>query len=312
MSIVFQSRAMQGVLERAKRFARTSATVLISGESGSGKELLAHLIHQHSPRRHAPYVRVNCAALSSSLIESELYGHEAGAFTGAQQRRAGRLEEVGQGTLLLDELGELPLSTQPKLLRALEEREYQRVGDNATLRFEGRILAATNRDLTREVRRKRFRADLYHRVNVLTLTIPPLRERREDIPALVDHFVRHCPDPLEHPVRGVTRPVMQQLAAYDWPGNIRELKNVMHRLCLLATSELIDSVELPAPAQRSTSEPQVEAFQQLSLEEVERAVILARLRLHDGNKTETAAALGVTPRTLRNKISEYRRLGYVA
>lgn len=311
---------MQSVLERARRFARTSATVLLTGESGTGKELLAALIHQHSPRRGEPFVRVNCAALSEELIESELFGHEAGAFTGAQNRRTGRLEESGTGTLLLDELGELPLTTQAKLLRVLEEREYQRVGDNKTQHFAGRVIAATNRDLLREIRRGGFRDDLYHRINVLSLHIPPLRERREDIPALVDHFVRNCPDRLDPPVRGVTHAVMQKLAAHPWPGNVRELKNTMHRLCVLATGELIDSADLPVLAllncdsdDDTVRTPAVPSeFHSLTLAEIERTIILARLEEHEGNKNDAAAALGVTPRTLRNKVSEYRRLGYVA
>lgn len=324
MSMIFQSKAMLQVLERVQRYARSSVTVLLCGESGTGKELVARLIHQHSPRQSQPYVRLNCAALSETLIESELFGHEAGAFTGAQGLRQGRFEITGTGTLFLDEVGELPCSMQTKLLRVLEEREFQRVGGNEALQFSGRVLAATNRDLEQEIFENRFREDLYHRLNVLALQLPPLRDRREDIPPLVQHFIRLSQPELERPVTGVTRPVMQKLCEYDWPGNVRELKNVILRICVLATTEIVDEVELPAAPRiicfrtnstpASTSIPSstelIPAFEKLSLEEIERQVILHRLQCYNGNKTETAAALGVTPRTLRNKVLHYRELGY--
>lgn len=313
MSFVFQSQAMQQLFEQAKRFARTSATVLLTGESGTGKDLLAQLIHQQSSRRQQPYVRINCAAFSKSLIESELFGHEAGAFTGAHHRRIGRFEAASAGTVFLDEIGELPFPLQAKLLRVLEEREFQRVGSNDNLLLEARIVAATNRDLEQEVRRDRFRQDLYYRLNVLTLNVPPLRERREDIPALVNFFVQLSQPELERPVRGVSRDVMQQLCRYDWPGNVRELKNVILRLCVLAAGEVIDQVELPPPQPADEEDLELpEAFHRMPLEEIERQVILSRLRIHRGNKTEAAAALGVTPRTLRNKVTQYRKLGFVS
>jgi DNA-binding NtrC family response regulator len=293
MSLIYQSRAMQRVLERARKFARTSACVLLCGESGTGKELLARAVHQQSPRAGEPF------------------GHEAGAFTGAGLRRIGRFEAAGAGTVLLDEIGELPLPVQPKLLRVLEEREFQRVGGNDMVQFPGRVVAATNRDLLQEVRRGRFREDLYHRLSVLVLTVPPLRERREDIPALVNHFVQQCQPELDRNVRGVTRMVMQQLSEYAWPGNVRELKNVILRGCVLAPSEVVECVELPDllhdDAEGESDWPA--ALDRMSLDEIERLVILQRLRLCHGNKTEAAAVLGVTPRTLRNKLQEYRRLG---
>jgi DNA-binding NtrC family response regulator len=313
MPFVFQSQAMQQLFERAKRFARTSATVLLTGESGTGKDLLAQVIHQQSSRKQQPYVRINCAAFSENLIESELFGHEAGAFTGAQCRRIGRFEAAGTGTVFLDEIGELPLPLQAKLLRVLEEREYQRVGSNADLQLEARIVAATNRDLEQEVRRERFRQDLFYRLNVLTLHVPPLRERREDIPALVNFFVQLSQPELERPVRGVSKEVMRKLCRYDWPGNVRELKNVVLRLCVLAGGEVIEQVELPPPPPVDEQELELpEAFHRMPLEEIERQVILSRLRIHHGNKTEAAAALGVTPRTLRNKVTQYRKLGFVS
>lgn len=314
MSVIFQSKSMQQLLERAKRFARSTATVLLTGESGTGKELLAGVIHKQSSRRDRPYVRINCAAFSESLIESELFGHEAGAFTGAQGRRPGRLEAAGEGTVLFDEIGELPYPLQAKLLRVLEEREFQRVGSNETLPFAARVIAATNRSLTDEIKQERFREDLFHRLNVLTLRIPPLRERREDIPPLVNHFVQQVQPELEHPVKGVTGAVMRQLCDYDWPGNVRELKNVVLRLCILAQGDLASEIELPhaATVDEGPEENLPAEFLKLPLDEIERRVILSRLRLHDGNKTEAAAALGVTPRTLRNKVVQYRKLGFVS
>lgn len=303
---------MQQVLERARRFAATSATILLCGESGTGKELLARFIHGHSSRRGAAYVRFNCAALSDSLIESELFGHEAGAFTGASVRRLGRFETAAEGTVFLDEVGELPVPMQSKLLRVLEEREYQRVGSNEVLSFAGRVVAATNRDLRQEVRFRRFREDLYYRLNVLALPVPPLRERREDIPPLVNHFVQQCQSDLDRPVRGVTRPVMQKLCDYDWPGNIRELRNVILRSCILSAGETIESLDLPAALSEveDDSEELSGSLRELTLEEIERRVILHRLEIFQGNKVEAAAALGVTPRTLRNKVAQYRRLGF--
>jgi DNA-binding NtrC family response regulator len=332
MTVVYQSQAMSRLLEQAKRFARTSATVLIQGESGTGKELLARLIHDHSPRRDFPYVRINCAALAETLVDSEFFGHEAGAFTGASSRRVGRFENACEGTVFLDEIGELPLNMQAKLLRVLEEKEFQRVGGNDVLSLRARVIAATNRDLAQEAEAGRFRFDLYYRLNVLPLKIPSLRERREDIPALVNHFTQAAQHELDQPVQGVNRAVMEQLCDYNWPGNIRELRNVILRSCLLSAGKIIQTIDLPkspgtvalvsatvpGPGSTSLVRPQsaVEVhpqrgFEHLTLQEIERQVILQRLKLFDGNKSEAAAALGVTPRTLRNKMLEYRKLGYV-
>lgn len=322
MAMIFQSRAMLHQLDRARKYARCSVAVLLTGESGTGKELMARMLHNESPRRDKPFVRINCAALPESLIESELFGHEPGAFTGAVLPRVGRFEQAGEGTLFLDEVGELPLTVQAKLLRVLEEREFHRVGGSECLGFQGRVIAATNRDLLEEIRAGRFRDDLFHRLNVLTIRMPTLRERKEDIPLLVQHFIRMSRQELEHSVKGVTRPVMQKLCDYDWPGNIRELKNVLLRSCILATGENIDDVELlesppsemeAVPVLRRQHHPEElaefpEAFARLSLEEIERRVILHRLRWFHGNKTEAAAALGVTARTLRNKVLYYEKL----
>lgn len=312
MSFVFQSQGMMHVVERARRFARTSATVLITGESGTGKELLARYLHEHSRRNCAPYVRVNCAALSESLVESELFGHERGAFTGAMDTRVGRLEAAAGGTLFLDEISEVPPRVQAKLLRVLEEEEFQRVGSSATLRLHARVLASSNRNLERRVARKRFRADLYYRLNILRLDLPPLRSRKEDVPPLVQHFVNAYKNEATVAVRGVTPRAMQTLCDYDWPGNVRELRNTIFRACVLAEAPLLE-VDAMLPPQRLPANTQQEQdpFRDLRLDEIERRAILARLHHCGGNKTAAATALGVTSRTLRNKLSQYRQLGHL-
>jgi DNA-binding NtrC family response regulator len=313
MTFVFQSRVMAELLDTARRYARSSATTLITGESGTGKELLGSFVHQHSRRAGKPYVRVNCAALSEGLVESELFGHQAGAFTGAVAGRMGRIEAARGGTLLLDEVSEVPLRMQAKLLRVLEEGEYERVGSNDTLVVEARLLATSNRSLSRAVARRRFRADLYHRLNVLRLHVPALRERRDDIPILVHHFLKRFQEEEGTQVRGVSPQAMHRLCEYDWPGNVRELRNLMHRLCVLGTSQKIEPSDLSeldeAPRHEAPALP--EPFRKMRLDEIERHVILLRLQQFRGNKTAAAEQLGVTPRTLRNKMCEYRRLGFV-
>lgn len=313
MQIIHQSQVMQRLLARSEQFARTSAVVLITGESGTGKELLAQFIHTKSPRHQQPCLQVNCAALSEQLIESELFGHEPGAFTGATQKRIGRLEAVGEGTLFLDEIGELSPSTQSKLLRVLEEREYQRVGSNETLNVSGRIVAATNRNLAEDVRLGRFRDDLYHRLNVLCLEIPPLRERPEDIPKLVNFFLKRYQHEGENCVERVSPQVMRELCDFPWPGNVRQLRNTILKSCVLATSTEITEIEFPTVTETASFEKQLPSeFLQLPLEEIERRIILMRIEDNNGNKTAAAETLGVTPRTLRNKVERYRKIGYVA
>lgn len=312
MGMLFQSQSMLRILEQSRRMARSGASVLISGESGTGKELLARWIHDQSPRVAEPYVAVNCAALPEALVESELFGHEPGAFTGAAARRIGRFEAAGRGTLFLDEVGELPKVTQPKLLRALEENEFQRLGSNDVRPVEARVIAATNRSLSRDVGGGKFRGDLYHRLGVLTLELPPLRERREDIPLLANYFRERFAGESEVEVRGIASDVIRRLSRYDWPGNVRQLRNVIRRACVLATSELITSVDLP---DAEAEEPDIISLpmvlQQMSLRDVERHVILAQLKRCEGNRSQAASQLGVTTRTLRNKLMEYRRLGHV-
>lgn len=308
MTFVYQSQYMHGLLEQARRFAATSATILLLGESGTGKELMARYIHDHSSRTSQPCVTVNCAAFQENLIESELFGHENGAFTGAVRQREGCIEAARGGTLFLDEIGELPMSVQAKLLRVLEEHEFSRVGSHVVRRVQARIIAATNRDLARDVAEGRFREDLYHRLDVLSLRIAPLREHPQDIPALATHFVTRLASEGETHVSGIAAEAMKQLKDYHWPGNVRQLRNTIHRACVISDDEHIQTFELNQPATHALKVYIPPDLDVLPLREIERHVILARLERFEGNKTEAAAALGVTPRTLRNKIAEYREL----
>lgn len=300
---------MQQVLSQSQRFARSSATVLISGESGTGKELVARYLHEQSPRADRRCVRVNCAAFHEGLAESELFGHEQGAFTGAVRRHDGCIHAAADGTLFLDEIGELPLSTQAKLLRVLEENEFHRVGSTEVQQMTARIIAATNRDLRKEVADGRFREDLFHRLDVLTISIAPLRERPQDIEALVVHFLEHFRQQGDSQVVSVSDNVMQELIGYHWPGNVRQLRNTIHRACIISDHSVIDRIELPAARAFVSDSGEIpEEFATLPLREIERRVILSRLDRFQGNKNEAAAELGVTARTLRNKMAEYREL----
>ncbi len=306
-------------MQMLRQFARSSAAVLITGESGTGKELFSRMVHVCSPRSQGPFVAVNCAALSETLFESELFGHARGAFTGAVEERAGYFELADGGTLLLDEISEIPPASQAKLLRAIEQQEVQRVGCRRTRPVDVRIVATSNRDLKREVQQGQFRADLYYRLNVLKLNVPPLRKRRSDIPLLVSHFVERFKREAETRVRGVAPEAMRKLSEYAWPGNVRELRNVIHRACVLCTGERIDvdcltdmddgavggdsACHYPDPARAVDS---LDAFEGMELAEIERIVILSCLRRHGGNKTSAAAELGITSRTLRNKLDRYR------
>jgi DNA-binding NtrC family response regulator len=319
---ISRSQTMQTLLARARRCARSSGTILITGESGTGKELLANYVHESDPRPNRLCTRVNCAAFHEGLAESELFGHEQGAFTGAGRRHDGFLEAAGDGTLFLDEIGELPLSTQAKLLRVLETGEYTRVGSTEVRHCKARIIAATNRDLASEVEAGRFRSDLFHRLEVLVLHLPSLSERRDEIPALVQHFLEIFGRENEVPVTQIADAVMKQLLHFDWPGNIRQLRNLIHRSCVDAENGVIERVDLPMcatipfqpaavssfTADESGVSDLPEIFRTMSLDEIERLVILNRIQQFNGNKTEAAAQLGVTPRTLRNKIARWKEL----
>lgn len=304
MEIIFQSRCMQQVLEAARKYARSSATVLISGESGTGKELVARYVHDHSGRASKPYRTVNCAAISTSLAESELFGHERGAFTSADRIHRGHCESAQDGTLFLDEIGELPMSIQAKMLRVLESNEFYRVGGSAPCTFNSRVIAATNRDLAEHVTEGKFREDLLHRLDILPIRIPPLRERPRDIPALVSHFLHLFAHEGEQPVEGVSQSVMEQFHSYSWPGNIRQLRNVIQRACVLTQGKTITQCELPAPKIGNVT--LATQFESQSLDDIERQAILTRIEHFQGNKTAAAADLGVSARTLRNKMARYR------
>jgi DNA-binding NtrC family response regulator len=275
---------------------------LISGESGTGKELLCRHIHRESTRAKRNFVAVNCAALPELLVESELFGHERGAFTGAFQHRVGHFQFAHRGTLMLDEITEVPVSVQAKLLRAVEEQEVLKIGSSQPEKVDVRILATSNRDLSKEVQDGHFRLDLYHRLNVLSLRLPPLRERQEDIIFLAEFFLKRFCGEAARPIQGFTNDALAVLTGYSWPGNIRELKNVIQCACIECDSGVIDCESLP-PLDLQTP---VSGEAPLKLDEAERKLILSSLEKHRGNKTAAAAELGVTSRTLANKLKLYR------
>jgi DNA-binding NtrC family response regulator len=305
-AIISQTQTIRSLIETTIRVAPSSAAVLITGESGTGKELFSRLVHDASNRSEQPLVTVNCAAMADNLIESELFGHEKGAFTDAVSRRIGRFEVASGGTLLLDEVTEIPLKTQAKLLRAIEENEISRVGSNDTIPTNVRIVATSNRNLSIEVQAKRFRLDLFHRLNVVQINLPPLREHTKDIPLLAQYFLNRFKTECTTEVQGFTRSAMRILCSYHWPGNIRELRNVVHRCCILAHQPLIDKDCLPEfESQSSSNGTQLPAaLLEMPLAETERRIILASLKKH-GSKKNAAAALGVTSRTLSNKLRIY-------
>ena len=301
--------AMREVYEQIAAVAESDALVLLTGPTGTGKELLAHAIHRRSHRRAAAYVRVNCAALPEGLLESELFGHEKGAFTGAVRQHPGRFEQAEGGTILLDEIGEIPLSTQVKLLRVLESGELQRLGATTTRRVDVRVVAATNRDLRAETKAGRFRQDLYYRLNVFHIAVPSLAERRDDIPLLAQHFIRRFAERYHKPVRRISTEVMQQLLAHPWPGNVRELEHTLERAVLLCRGEELERVQLP-PAEVDESRAEGLPDSGLSLPdallEAERRLIVEALRAEQGVQARAARRLGISRSNLNYRIS---RLG---
>ena len=312
--IIGNSQAMKDLMEMIAMVAPSDATVLITGESGTGKELVARSLHLNSPRKDHPLVVVNCAAMAESLLESELFGHEKGAFTGADRRREGRFKHADRGTLFLDEIGETSPAMQAKLLRVLQEKEIVRVGGEETLPVDVRIVAATNRDLEKEVSEDRFREDLFYRLNVITLKVPPLRERREDIPLLANHFLHGFAEKNRKTAKGFAPLAMDMLLHYDWPGNVRELENAVERAVVLMTGEHITEKQLPLNIAKDYAQskeidptpavaPPTDGTR--SLEEIEKEAILATLAATDGNKSETARRLGITRKTLHNKLKNY-------
>jgi len=303
--IIGQSAPMRRLMEMLATIAPSEATVMITGESGTGKELIARAIHANSQRRKGPYIAVNCAALTETLLESELFGHEKGAFTGAERRRDGRFLAADRGTIFLDEIGEMPPAMQVKLLRVIQEREIQRVGGDQTLKVDVRILAATNRDLLAEVEARRFRQDLYYRLNVVTLNLPPLRERGEDIPLLATHFLRRFAEKNGKRIKGFTPEAMDRLLKHPWPGNVRELENAVERAVVLALGEYVSERELPPQLSADEGGRAENGFANLTLEELERLAILDALDAAGGNKSEAARRLGITRKTLHAKLARY-------
>ena len=307
--IVAASPVMIEVLELIERAAEYKATVLLTGESGTGKEVLARALHAQSPRRGEAFVAVNCGAIPENLLESELFGHARGAFTGADRARRGLFAEADGGTLFLDEIGELPASLQVKLLRVLQEEEVRPVGESKPRSVDVRVIAATARDLAREVAEGGFREDLFYRLNVLQVQVPALRERRQDVPLLVDHFLASARERAGRPVRSISDDALEKLTAYAWPGNVRELENVMERAVILCDGERITTAELPETVIQGRSPNEAPRPGELSLRRARRAVeaevIRKALRATDGNRTHAAKLLEISHRALLYKIKEY-------
>ena len=306
--VIDKRSKMFNVLNNVKRIAQSKASVLIQGESGTGKELIAHSIYSYSQRKSKPFIKVNCAALSESLLESELFGHEKGAFTGADLKRMGRFELANGGTLLLDEISEVSPKIQAKLLRVLEQEEFERVGGSKTLKVDVRIIATTNRNLYKEIENNNFRQDLYFRLNVIPVILPSLRERKEDIPVLADYFLNKYISGIDTHLIRISADAKKILTQYDWPGNVRELKNLIHRCTVMVDSEVLlpEHFEHMLNVKKPGKDNGLTVGQ--TIEDVERELIYKTLENTGGNKTRAAEILDVTPRTLRNKLSRYKEL----
>ncbi|MBD5418236.1 MAG: sigma-54-dependent Fis family transcriptional regulator [Desulfovibrio sp.] len=309
--IVGRSDALKRMLGFIETVAPTEATVLITGESGTGKELVARALHSSSARADKPLVTVNCAALTETLLESELFGHEKGAFTGADRRREGRFVQANGGTLFLDEIGEMPLQLQAKLLRALQQGEIQRVGSDVPITVDVRVIAATNRNLLREAQEKRFREDLFFRLNVISIEVPALRQRGDDIPLLAAYFLQRFAERNRKSIKGFSPQALDSMRRYRWPGNVRELENAVERAVILCCGDLVTPAELPdtvahAPEPAEAPEPQdAISLAGMALEDVERLAIEDTLRQTGDNKSEAARRLGITRATLHNKLRKY-------
>ncbi len=310
-NIIGKSKSMKDIFKVVKQIADSKSTALIMGESGTGKELISRAIHYNSNRKNYPFVTINCAAIPETLIESELFGHEKGAFTNAIEKKLGRFEVAHQGTLFLDEIGELSLATQAKILRFLEEREFNRVGGSKTIKVDVRLITATNKDLNQMIKKAAFREDLYYRINVVPILIPPLRERKEDIPLLIDHFINRFSVENNKRVKGISKEVLEMMMQYEWPGNIRELENLMERVITLTSNEYIQLNELP-PFFKGV--PRVDGLKDSVLngkvsflkaeEEFEREVILDALKKTNFIQSHAAEILGISRRILKYKMDK--------
>ena len=311
-NIIGQSPAMVNLLETVAQVAPSEATALITGESGTGKELIAGAIHFNSSRKDGPFVKINCAAITETLLESELFGHEKGAFTGADRRKEGRFYQAHRGSLFLDEVSEMSLTMQVKLLRVLQEREFTRVGGEKTIPVDVRIIAATNKDLPELIGQAEFREDLYYRLNVVDLEIPSLRKRREDVPLLAQHFLQIFAARNHKEIKGFTPQAMDHLIRYDWPGNVRELMNAVERAVVLSRSDYLSEKDFPVISgfkikndETISQPPPINGDGTTPLEEVEKATILKTMEASGGNKSEAARRLGITRKTLHKKLKTY-------
>ena len=307
-NIVGASPAMQQVFEVVQQVAPTRATVLIAGETGTGKELIAHAVHNLSPRKSGPFIAVHAAALTSTLLESELFGHEKGAFTGAVERRIGRFELADGGTLFLDEVGEIEPAMQVKILRVLEERAFERVGGQKTINVDVRLIAATNKDLKKLVSEGKFRDDLFYRLSVVTVLLPPLRERRGDVPLFVNAFLGQCSRENNKPAREITPEALNVLMAYDWPGNVRELRNTIEQMVVLARTERLTLRDVPAAIRGGADLTKISVVRPgmtMTVEEAERQLMIQALKEMGGNRTRAAEKIGMSRRTLHRKLKKY-------
>ncbi len=310
-NIIGNSPSMVLLLETAARVAPSEATVLIEGESGTGKELIAGAVHFNSPRKSGPFIKINCAAITETLLESELFGHEKGSFTGADRKKEGKFVQANQGSLFLDEIGEMSLTMQAKLLRVLQDREVTRVGGDSIVKVDVRVIAATNQDLKERIKNGEFREDLYYRLNVVGIRLPPLRQRKEDIPLLAQHFLDKFSQKNRKQVKGFTPRAMNHMIRHEWPGNVRELMNAVERGVVLTRSEFLDHEALPVLSEGSGDECLLyESFAASEmagkpLEEVEKEAVLSTLKACGGNKSQAARQLGITRKTLHTKLKKY-------
>jgi DNA-binding NtrC family response regulator len=305
-NIIGKAAPMKKVFELIQRAGPAESTILISGESGTGKELVARAIHFNSQRAIGPFIKMNCAALPEGLIESELFGHEKGAFTGAIRSTRGRFELADGGTLLLDEISEIPPSLQAKLLRVLQEKEFERIGSGQSIRTNVRVIATSNRDLKEEIAKGTFRDDLYYRLNVIPIDLPPLRQRREDIPLLGEYFLDKFSQKMGIPVKTLAEKSMELFMQYTWPGNVRELENIIERATVISRNQELKPADFPAEISAGIPDAGKGGFEVgLTIDNAEKMLILKTLKANNGNKTRAAEILGISSRTLRNKLQEY-------